>query len=288
MTKPVDDIEINLPEFLEHGFIPSPPVIMDQIRQATPDLDKIAALISHDMGLSASVLKTINSPFYGMRQTIHSIEQAVTLLGLDSVMSIVNAQLLLSVLKSGNYPKDLDSFWPVSTKIAETCMILARKFQPDLADEMYLLGLFHKAGIPIMAGRFPSYLSVLRRAYQQQSEPLVEYQNAQFQTNHTVVGYLTAKSWELSLAVRKVILKQHDIELLFHGIHENICDENAMLVMLKIAEHLCGDFKAIGKVDEDYEWELVEESVLSYLGLSELDMQSLADHVAASHAGTAV
>ena len=47
-----------------------------------PDIDKIANLILTDVGISLSILKTINSPFYGMNRKISKIKQAVMIVGL--------------------------------------------------------------------------------------------------------------------------------------------------------------------------------------------------------------
>ncbi len=58
---------------------PQPQTMVDlQMEQASPncDIKHIAKLISKDVGLSGSILKTVNSSFYGLSNKISSIEQA--------------------------------------------------------------------------------------------------------------------------------------------------------------------------------------------------------------------
>ena len=45
-----------------------------------PGIGEIANLISRDLGLSAAILKVINSPFYGMNRRISEIKQAAMML----------------------------------------------------------------------------------------------------------------------------------------------------------------------------------------------------------------
>jgi hypothetical protein len=73
--------------------IPSRPQVLVQLENELtkddPDPRVIARLISGDVGLSAAVLKTVNSPFFGLSRRISSVAQAVSLLGMRSATQIV-------------------------------------------------------------------------------------------------------------------------------------------------------------------------------------------------------
>ena len=61
------------------GFqVPVKPEILTSIdllmAKQEPNIEKIAGLISSDVGLSASILKIINSPMYGMNRRISKIK----------------------------------------------------------------------------------------------------------------------------------------------------------------------------------------------------------------------
>lgn len=57
-----------------------------------PDLRTMAKLISQDPRLAGGLLKAVNSPFFGLANCIASIQQAVNLLGCNSVINLINAQ----------------------------------------------------------------------------------------------------------------------------------------------------------------------------------------------------
>ena len=58
-----------------------------------PDLEVIARLISQDPGLSGSLLKIVNSPYYGLSNKIASIQRAVNLLGSRSIINLINQKI---------------------------------------------------------------------------------------------------------------------------------------------------------------------------------------------------
>ncbi len=68
--------------------IPSRPGILleleKEIKKDDPDFRKIEQLVVSDVGLSAMLLKTINSPAYGMRNKASTINQAISILGLST------------------------------------------------------------------------------------------------------------------------------------------------------------------------------------------------------------
>ncbi len=272
------DILENLPEFLSKSFLPSPPEILIKIRQADSDLERISKVINADMGLCASVLKTINSPFYGLKNKVISIPQAVTLLGLKSVMSIVNAHLLLVEMKSGEYATILDDFWHLSNTIAETCVVVAKALNYPATEDVYVMGLFHDAGVPMMLKRFTDALDTLQSAYRQSELRITDIENQNYNCNHAVIGYLIAKSWHLPQEIRNVIRDHHNLEQLTLGLSEET-NTNTLRVILKISEYISNAHQVLGGHPVNHEWDKIKPYVLEYLGFSEPDFEDLEDYV---------
>ena len=99
---------------------PQPQILVDlQIEQIMPDpdLDQIAALIRRDVGLTGTMLKVVNSPFYGLTNKITSVSQAVSLIGLDSVINIINGVSIKSEM-SDETITSMNRFWDTANDIA--------------------------------------------------------------------------------------------------------------------------------------------------------------------------
>jgi HD-like signal output (HDOD) protein len=256
---------------------PQPQIMVDlQLEQCSPDCDinRIAKLISHDVGLSGSILKTVNSPLYGLKNQISSIVQACNLLGVNSVVNIVNALSIRGELSDENII-ELNRFWDNAMDVAMVCASIAKQIGNHSADEAYTLGLFHNCGIPLLMLRFENYRQVAIEAYSQTEPRIIDPENRELKTNHAVVGYYIAKSWNLPRHLCEAIADHHSCESIFDAQDYNNNAKKNLLAILKMAEHICGNYRSIGQQQEDYEWQRLEENLLIYVGLSAYDFQSM-------------
>ena len=257
-----------------------PQILVDlQMEQLDPhcSLKRIAELISQDVGLSGSILKTVNSPFYELSNKIGTVMQAVNILGINTVVNLVNAHSIKGSL-SDEQIVALGKFWDCAIDIAQASVSIARHLGVNSPDESYTLGLFHNCGIPLMMQRYPNYAEVMHTAYGQADEPINKIENRLLQTNHCVVGYYVAKSWKLPRYLCEAI---HD----HHNAVDVIADDRAdarkrtLLAVLKIAEHLCGNYRHLGEQSEDYEWQRLSTVALEYVGLSQYDFETMTQHL---------
>ncbi len=264
--------------------IPSPPkLIADlQLEMSTPspDLNKLSDLITKDVGLSGAVLKTVNSPYYGDKNT-SSIAKAVMLLGMKTVMNIVNTLCLRDSMtgnpnEAGEKFKMLTKFWDSATDVAQSCQIIAKKIQFTPENKAYTAGLFHNAGIPLLMDRFDNYPEIMLDSYAQNQHRIVDIENQIFNTNHAVLSYYTAKSWKLPESLCKVISNHHNGIDVFSTKKNNLTlDEQTLCAILMLAQHIACLYRILGNQENDLEWQIIGEKVIDFLGLSDFDYDDL-------------
>jgi len=257
---------------------PQPQILVDlQMEQLMPDPDiqAISRLIRQDVGLAGTILKVVNSPFYGLRNRITSVDQAVNLIGLNGVINIINGVSIKSQM-SDETIVNMNRFWDTATDISQVATQIAKQVgypNPDLA---YLLGLFHNCGIPLLMGRFANYLEVMEQSYAHDPQQrVIDIENQQLNTNHAVIGYYTAKSWKLPKLLCEVIAEHHNVLRYFNASNHKDSELKTLLAILKMAEYICGNYRILGKQDEDYEWQVIGDEVLAYLGLGEYDLEQM-------------
>lgn len=73
--------------------------LLDEMTSAAPSLDRVAAIVSKDIGMVAKILHVVNSSFFGLRREITSPKQAVALLGLETMRVLV---LTVGIFSSSN------------------------------------------------------------------------------------------------------------------------------------------------------------------------------------------
>lgn len=251
------------------GFqVPVKPEVLASIDQlmATkePDIEKIADLILSDVGLSATILKIINSPLYGMNRKISKIKQAVMMLGLKTISSLVTATLLRQSF-SGKSSISLERFWDDANDIANAMIFIGRKIKTKMPVEMlYTIGLFHNCGIPLLAVKYENYKNVLIEA-NTSGENFTAVEERHYQTNHAVLGYFISSSWHLPKEICQLILQHHDNRYLL----SNVGDEYKIaFATLKAAENMVERTK---RFNYTAGWQESEKLILNVLGISTFD-----------------
>lgn len=233
--------------------------VMSEKQKEYPDLNVIANVISQDVTLAASVLKAINSPFYGARRKITSIKQAVTMLGFGAVSNLVTG---ISIRQSTAGTKlRLERFWDTATDVALMGARLSKNLFVGDSEEAYLIGLFHDCGIPLMMLKYPDYKKVLIEA-NDAHETFTAVEEKYYPTNHAIVGYYVAHSWGIGDRVCGAILNHHSENMLKLDDPEI----SSLLAILKMAEHICHTHR---RLSSDNEWDDHYEEILEHLGLDE-------------------
>ena len=254
--------------------VPAKPQILIDIQnfmaEEEPDIDKIALLISNDVGLSSAILKVINSPLYGTNRKVSKIKHAVTALGLRAVNGLVMALLLKSSIQ-GESSISLERFWDNSIDIASAMAFIGGRIDVKIpVDTLYSIGLFHNCGIPILALKYADYNDVLLEASRLGINSIA-LEEQSYQTNHAVLGYYVATSWNLPSEICQIIRRHHDVDYLdeITGSQEQLS-----FAILKAAENLV---ERVKRQSVDPDWQHVQEGVFDVLGISAMDYSDLED-----------
>ncbi|SIS49906.1 HD-like signal output (HDOD) domain, no enzymatic activity [Thalassolituus maritimus] len=276
MAQPLTDQQIS--DIMQGIRVPpQPQVLVDlQMEQMCPDPDprSIAKLISQDVGLTGAILKVVNSAAYNLSSPSTSVEHAVNLIGIDSVINVINGLAIRSELSDANIVQ-LNRFWDTATDIANISVDIARTINFEPTDWAYMLGLFHNCGIPLMMMRFDNYFEVMEESYAHPDKRVVDTENAILNTNHAVIGYYTAKSWRVPKPICDVIAEHHNATHYFRPENTSDDERKTLLGILKLAEHICGNYRILGQQDEDLEWQASGSEILAHLGLGEYDVEQL-------------
>jgi len=111
---------------LNIGIPPCPDILarfMAEMRKDEPDYTRLENIICADVSISAGLIKTANSPFFGLRQPVRSGFEALTMLGMKMASRVVAGIVLRNSLP--NSP-NLERFWDSSARIAHLSGWLAQ------------------------------------------------------------------------------------------------------------------------------------------------------------------
>lgn len=260
------------------GIPPCPAILkrfMDEVNQEEPDYNRLAGIIGTDVSLSAGLLKTANSPYFGLRQRARSVHEALNLLGLKTATRAVAGIILRNSFPSS---QNLERFWDASTRIAHLSGWLAKRFamRGVLAEDAYTFGLFRDCGIPVLLRRFSEYGGVLAAANRDSVQDFCKVEESALPTNHAMVGCMLAQSWWLPEEICLAISNHHEPGALLAGGIPLPESSRRLIAVSQLAEHIVQHLLGLSLTRE---WEKLGAASLQLLELDQAQLQALYDEV---------
>jgi len=197
--------------------LPSAPRIylelIEEIAKDTCSAKSVADLVSLDVGMSAGILKLVNSAFFGQRERISSIAHAVNLLGTEIIKSLIVYLDFFTKFNKAAFPDfDLEMLWGHSLTAGLFARTIAKaNGAPDsLTDECHIAGLLHDVGKLVLAVNFEArYAQVLARC-RAENRTVWEVEKQLLKTSHAEVGAYLLGLWGLSDQVVTAVLHHHE------------------------------------------------------------------------------
>lgn len=261
---------------IEKGInIPPQPRVLQELQselaRGVLDVRVLSRIIAKDPGIVAVLFKVVQSAAFRKYQPFESLEHILQAIGLHQTGNLVRAIALSSAMPAKHNQKAFEAYWARSQAISELAMLIAdeRVMVCNIfPDQACLAGIFHDCGVPVLMQRFSTYCKSMRLDERGIWPDLAE-EDARFNADHCVIGYLVGRHWKLPDFICDAIRYHHDMTRI--GNHA----ARTMVAILQLAIHLYHEDQRLHYQD----WTLVAKDVLEELGLSEDTLPELMDVV---------
>jgi len=204
------------PLLKQAGELPSLPEVYIRVTELletdTSTAAKIGEAVQTDPTLTARILKLINSAYFGLRNPVTSIPQAVTLLGRQQLQQVLVGSVLAGVFKDFDITSfPLRDFWQHCVKTA----IIARQLAMQNAriidhEAFFTAGLLHDIGWLVIAKVNPgSYIQITEIAKAENRE-MTEVEVDKFGVTHIEIGVALLEKWGIPGLITQCVKKHHD------------------------------------------------------------------------------
>lgn len=249
---------------------------MEEAGKDEPNYRHMADIVEADVAISASLIMTANSPFFGIRQRVRSVKEALAILGME-----VSGRAVAGIILRNSFPNmpNLERFWDASTRTARISGWLAQHYKIPglLAEDAYTFGLFRDCGIPVLIKRFPQYNTVLAAANNDTERSFIEVEESELPTNHAMVGCILAQSWWLPEEIFLAIRNHHEIEALKAVDSDIPLLSQKLIAISQLAEHIMQHQLGLSLTQE---WTKLGDSCLKLMGIEQEQLESLYAEVA--------
>jgi len=186
--------------------------IMAEMQSDDPSIRNVATIIGKDVSMTAKILQVVNSVFFGLPQRIGNPQQAVMLLGLDAIKSLVLSVKIFSEFSQREYSWfDLDKVFDHSISVSSFAKAIVKfeKMNADLVNYSLMAGLLHDLGKLVLATNFKdTYQKVLVES-RNSDQKLWELEYATFGTSHAEIGAYLMGLWNLENPIIEAIAFHH-------------------------------------------------------------------------------
>lgn len=179
--------------------------VMMLLREENLRMPALVEAIERDQSLVAQILKLINSGFYGLRQTIDSVERAVGLLGILTVKQLVYSATIMDI-----FSEDEQVEWNHSYTTSVLMTQLMRENDLPAASNLPLTMIMHDLGKVALRRFSPKKYKLAQQQAESKKIPIYEAENAIMSVNHSEIGALLLQKWDMTEDMIAPILFHHE------------------------------------------------------------------------------
>jgi HD-like signal output (HDOD) protein len=236
--------------------------LIQELQSPEASFRKVAEIISSDLGMTAKILQMVNSAFFGVRRHISSPFDAVNLLGLNTVMTLVLSIQVFSQFDQkqlpGFSPKLL---WAHSMRVGLCAKKIAQVAGGDaeVMKDAFTAGLLHDAGHLVLAANMPYQYAQALELAQSEGIPDTEAERHIFGATHPEVGAYLFGLWGLPHSIIEAVAYHH---------HPSDCPAEGFTTLTAV--HI-GEVMALETQSSNLKWvdAKLDMNYLGKLGLAE-------------------
>lgn len=181
--------------------------LIQQLNNPNADYHAIAEKVAKDQTLSLKILRLVNSAHFGLRRKISSINEAVVMLGMARLKTLVIASGVVGSVKSAE-GLNLHRFWSHAFGVATQARWLAAHTTTIDPDTAFTTGLIHNVGRLLLHTAQPTLAVQIQHACEQQSESRTEAELRILGFTSPEAGEALLKHWQFPKAMADAV-RQH-------------------------------------------------------------------------------
>lgn len=201
----------------EVDTLPTLPSVYQAIRKISNSdetgVKDAAVVISKDVGMSAKLLQMVNSAFFGLAREVSSVHQAATLVGMETLKSLVLSANIFGEFKVTRQFSGfaLEQFLEHCTSCGALSKQIVMEETEDeaMAEHAMTAGLLHDSGKLIMAAKLPEIFEDTLESARQDNRPLYEVELECEGFSHAAVGAYLMGLWRLPLPILDAVAFHH-------------------------------------------------------------------------------
>jgi putative nucleotidyltransferase with HDIG domain len=253
--------------------LPAVPMIATKIIKLIDDphtnAEDLQKVIIADQALATRMLRMANSAFYGVRQKIDTISEAISIMGFNTIRILTLAISTRELYKRFGIIEQ--KLWEHSLGVSIASGLLAEESPSLKKEEVVVAGLLHDIGKVIMDNSQPEKFTLLTRRVYDERAPFYVLEQEVFGFGHAEAGFFLLEKWGFPVRLCNVISQHHSYDFLLEGVNEY---QKSLSATVSLADALCAKL-GIGYPDSMADLDLKEEPLREALAIGKERMEEI-------------
>lgn len=176
--------------------LPTLPPIAAKLNKMVEDEDitanQLGNVIERDQVLTSKLLKMVNSSFYGFPQRISTVANAIVLLGINVIKTLIVTSSIFEMMQSSDV-----GLWEHSLGCATIASLIAKKKGLKNPEEVSTAALLHDLGKVVVRAELPSEYDNLLALVERNGISMREAEEELLGVSHSEIGGWLVHQWNL-------------------------------------------------------------------------------------------
>ena len=207
--------------------LPPFPAVIPRVLQLMEDpkssVQEMVDVIQYDQSITANVLRVCNSAHFGLHRPVHSLREAVAMIGFDQLVEIIrqnNSAQLFSRACPG-YDLNDGELWRHSVSCALLSQIISIRLNQTPSSTRFTAALLHDIGKVILSRFVREHFEEIRRLVREEGCSFSEAEKEVLGMDHAELGGRISERWQFPNAI-VLAIRYHHSPLLTPEDHEMV------------------------------------------------------------------
>jgi HD-like signal output (HDOD) protein len=176
------------------------------------NMNRVSKIIENDVGMTAKILQLVNSSFFGFPTRITNPGQAVKLLGIDTIKTMVLSVHIFTEFDKESGDFQFQPVWQHSMDVAAMARKIAEveKASTQIIESAFIAGMLHDCGKMILAANLPKQYNKILKVKDSRKVPIHEAEKSVLGSTHADVGAYLLGLWGMSDSVLESVAYHHN------------------------------------------------------------------------------
>ena len=195
--------------------LPSFPAVIHRaiqlIDNPTSSTQDVVEVIQYDQSITVDVLKLCNSAYFGLRRNVHSLREALVMIGfnplLEMILSRESARFFYGPCQG--YDLGYGELWRHSITSALLSRIISKRLNREATPTLFTAALVHDIGKMILSEFVKDYFEEIKYMIEKKQLSFIEAEKEVLGIDHAELGGRIIEQWDFPKVIVSCVRYHH-------------------------------------------------------------------------------